>query len=92
MVARSCVAQRISSEYESALIASLTELMNALKKSLSSEFAIGGKPMTNLDRNGPAKRCIWSGGPVQTRAFDLDGRLLEGFLVPGTGIEPVRTV
>ena len=49
-------------------------------------------PMTNLDRDGAAKRWIWSGGPVQTRAFDLDGRLLEGFLVPGTGIEPVRTV
>ena len=30
--------------------------------------------MTNLDRNGPAKSWTWSGGPVQARAFDLDGR------------------
>ena len=30
--------------------------------------------MTNLDRNGPASSWLWSGGPVQARAFDLDGR------------------
>ena len=48
--------------------------MIALRKSPSFEFVIGAKSMTNLDRNGPASSWLWSGGPVQARAFDLDGR------------------
>ena len=48
--------------------------MISLQKSRSFEFAIGGKSMTNLDRNGPAKSWMWSGGPLQTRPDDLDGR------------------
>ena len=30
--------------------------------------------MTNLDRNGTTKSWMWSGGPLQTRLYDLDGR------------------
>ena len=48
--------------------------MIVFQKTRSFEFAIGGKSMTNLGRTGPAKSWLWSGGPVQTRAFDLDGR------------------
>ncbi len=74
MVARSCAAPRISGEYESVTTESFNASMIALQKSRSFEFAIGGKSMTNLDRNGPAKNWMWSGGPLQTRPYDLDGR------------------
>ena len=30
--------------------------------------------MTNLDRNGTTKSWMWSGGSLQTRPYDLDGR------------------
>ena len=74
MAAKSYAAQRIFGEYESVTTASFIVSMIAFKRSPSCEFAIGGKSMTNLDCNGPAKSWTWSGGPVQTRSFDLDGR------------------
>ena len=74
MVASSCAAPRISGEYESVTTELFIASMIVFQKTRSFEFAIGGKSMTNLDRTGPAKSWLWSGGPVQTRAFDLDGR------------------
>ncbi len=74
MVVRICAAPRHSGEYESATTEMFIASMIALQKSRTFEFAIGGKSMTNLDRNDPAKSWLWSGGPLQTRPYDLDDR------------------
>lgn len=74
MVASNCAAPRISGEYESMTTELFIASMIVFQKTRHFEFAIGGKSMTNLDRNGPTKSWMWSRGPLQTRLYDLDGR------------------